>query len=426
MKSIHKQLLFMIIGILFLFSLVIGVTVFVEMQQSKRNMEEQGRQLEKKISEETERARKNVDYSVKKIFDVIEEKVIQDSKEDISIIEQGARTMQIMFLVSVVIGMIVSTLAAVFMARRFVAPIHSLMSQVEAVGQGKLDTRIEVNANNEIGDLAAAFRKMKDEIQIYMENLQKTTADKERISAEIGIARQIQEKMLPTDFDLRKDFEVYAKMEHPSREGGNDFYDIFMIDNTHAAFVTGAVQGEGIYAVLLAVLTKTYIKCYAQMGYQPGRILAEVGNQISADHGLRQTVDTFMGIVDLHSGELYYVNAGGETPLWKHAGADFTFLGNEVSFSLGSMENIPYRNEVIRLAQGDMLVLYTKGISEATDEKGSQYTKEYLCELMNHSLKKNYHCRDIADDVMENVKKFIGEKEQTGDRSLLVFRYYGD
>ena len=99
--------------------------------------------------------------------------------------------------------------------------------------------------------------------------------------------------------------------------------------------VVGDVTGSGIPTTLFAVITKTHIKNYAQLGYQPDRILAETNNQLSYKNDAGLTASVFVGIVDLQTGMLQYINAGQMTPLWKNSGGDFKFLKSKSCFALG-------------------------------------------------------------------------------------------
>ena len=189
--------------------------------------------------------------------------------------------------------------------------------------------------------------------------------------------------------------------------------------------VVGDVAGRGIPATLFAVITKTHIKNYAQLGYRPDRILAETNNQLSYRNEAGLTVSVFIGIVDLQMGDFQYCNAGQMAPLWKHSGRDFEFLEAKNCFALANMENVPYWKQAVRLAQGDMLFLYTQGVPETADAKGNEYTQEYLYEYLNSVVKHQYKFTDMADSIQGDLRRFSAGMEQRKDSTLLLFRYFG-
>lgn len=350
-----------------------------------------------------------------------------NAAETAGIVQESIRKTILFFGISMAAGVLLAVAAANFLAAGFVRPIRKLMSQVKEAGSGNLEQEIAVRSRNEIGQLADAFQNMTGELREYMDHLQGMAADKERMTAELNIARQIQMNMLPNKFPAfpeRKEFDIYAAVSSVDR-GGSNFYDFFMVDKTHFCIVVGDVSGTGIPATLFAVITMTNIKNYAQLGYQPDRILAETNNQLSHKNEAGLSVSVFTGIVDLHSGIFQYCNAGQMSPLWKHSGNDFVFLEAKSCFELASMENVPYQQQSVRLAQGDMLFLYTQGVPETVDSKGGEYTQEYLLEYLNLIVKHQYPLREITDSVKLDMERFSGGQQQEKDSTLMALRYLG-
>ena len=117
--------------------------------------------------------------------------------------------------------------------------------------------------NTEVGNLARSYISMAEDIGDYVDNLRKVTAEKERINAELNLAASIQAHMLPCIFPAfpeHSEFDVFATMT-PAKEVGGDFYDFFMVDDTHVAVVMADVSGKGVPAALFMVIAKTLIKC---------------------------------------------------------------------------------------------------------------------------------------------------------------------
>lgn len=356
------------------------------------------------------------------------QKDVEDNADGIvEIVRQSIQKTMLFFGVSMAIGIALSVVISNFLAGGLVRPIRQLMQQVKLVGSGDLNQKITVQSQDEIGQLADAFQNMTGELREYMKNMQTMTADRERMTAELNVAKQIQMNMLPMQypaFPERSEFDIYAQVR-PSDEGGGNFYDYFMVDKTHLCMVVGDVTGSGIPTTLFAVITKTHIKNYAQLGYQPDRILAETNNQLSYKNDAGLTVSVFVGIVDLQTNVMQYINAGQMTPLWKNSGGDFTFLKTKSCFALANMENVPYLMQSVRLSQGDMIFMHTQGVPEVEDSKGNQYTQEYLYEHLNLLVKHRYEISDLLDGLWEELDHFSGGKKQKKDNTILLFRYFG-
>ena len=259
-----------------------------------------------------------------------------------------------------------------------------------------------------------------------MENLTAVTAEKERIGAELNVSTQIQADMPPNIFPAfpdRSEFDIYASLEVAEEMGGS-FYDLFLVDQNHLALVVGEIKGRGIPAALLMVITKTLIKNHAQLGYSPDRVFAETNNQLSeSNEGM--TTTAFLGIVDLATGVLSYVNAGHCVPLFKHAGNDFEPLPAKNCFVLGSMAGVPYWQQSIQLVQGDLLFLYTRGLTEAENEGRVQYSDAQMQIRLNQAMKEAYDLEEICRIMTDDVEAFLEGAVKRQDIVMLLFRFFG-
>lgn len=365
--------------------------------------------------------------SIREITRKLQEDVGENVKGITDIVQKSIRKTIITVGGSMVVIVLVSVILSNFLAGGFVRPIRQLMSQVKQVGSGNLNQVITVKSKNEIGQLAYAFQNMTEELKTYVAHIQGMTAQEERMTAQLQIARQIQMNMLPKQFPAfsgREDFDIYGSA-HPSDSGGGNFYDFFMVDKDHLCMAVGDVTGTGIPSTLFSVITRTHIKNYARLGYGPERILAETNNQLSYKNDAGLTVSVFVGIMDLQTGMLSCCNAGQMHPFWKHSGKDFERLDMKDGFDLANMENVPYRRQDVGFSQGDMLFMFTRGIPKTVDAKGNEYTGEYLLEDLNAVLKRAYGVKEIVDCVLEDLQQFSGEVEQSMDRTVLLFCYFG-
>lgn len=240
----------------------------------------------------------------------------------------------------------------------------------------------EIRKNDEIGDLTQAMKQTEHNINLYIDDITKMTAEKERIVAELSVATCIQADMLPTHFPKREDFSIYAVMD-PAKEVGGDFYDFFMIDDTHVGIVMADVSGKGVPAALFMVITKTLVKTRALIGGSPAEVLAAVNDQLCENNATGLFVTVWFGILDLHESKLISANAGHEYPAVKHGSGKYELIVNDHCPSLATVEGLQFDDECIELSRGDRLFLYTDGVTEAKDPAGNRYGTDRMIGVLN-------------------------------------------
>ena len=277
--------------------------------------------------------------------------------------------------------------------------------------------------NTEVGDLARSYISMAEDLESYVENLQKVTAEKERINAELSLASSIQAHMLPCIFPAfpeYDEFDIYATMT-PAKEVGGDFYDFFMVDNTHIAAVMADVSGKGVPAALFMVIAKTLIKNYAQSGIEPCEVFTTVNRLLCDGNDAGLFVTAWMGVLDITSGKLTYVNAGHNPPLIKQAGGKFEYLRSRPGFVLAGMDTVKYRQNELTMHTGDRLYLYTDGITEATSSAKELYGEERLSTYLNdHSDNSG---EDILHGLKSDIDSFVGDAPQFDDMTMLMLDF---
>lgn len=276
---------------------------------------------------------------------------------------------------------------------------------------------------SEVGFLALSFEKMIRDLNVYIKNLEKVTAEKERINTELNVARKIQRDMLPgifPPFPERKEFDVYA-MNIPAREVGGDFYDFFLIDEDHLAIVIADVSGKGVPAALFMVIAKTLIKNHAQLGKNPAEVFTTVNNQLYEGNDENMFVTAWMGILEIETGKFTYANAGHNPPLLKHGNKDYDWLKAKPELVLAGMENIKYSQNEITLETGDRVCLYTDGVNEAINCDDEIFGDSRLLQTVNN--KKNLSLNEVLSYVKEEIDIFVKDREQFDDITMLIMEY---
>ena len=335
------------------------------------------------------------------------------------------------FLVVVVAAIFLVVLAAIlvcffFVKRKIVNPINKIRdaskSMVENLeNEDSID--VSVKTGNEIEELFDSFKEMYGDVQDYIKKLEGVTAEKERIGAELDVAKHIQASMLPCIFPAfpeRSEIDIYATME-PAKEVGGDFYDFFMVDDTHLAIVMADVSGKGVPAALFMVIGKTLIKDHTTPGADLGKVFTEVNQLLCESNSEELFITAFEGVLDLVTGEFVYVNAGHEMPFICKAGGDFEPYKIRAAFVLAGMEGMKYRAGSMMLEPGDKIFQYTDGVTEATNVNNELYGMERLGTILNKVKNRTPH--DILPAVKKDIDEFVGEAPQFDDITMLCLEY---
>ena len=313
------------------------------------------------------------------------------------------------------------------LSRRFVKPIHELSDGVREISSGNLDKKLNIHTGDEIEHLAICFNTMTSELKNYMENLTKETAEKERLATELDVATEIQDGMLPKDFPEREDFELFA-MTTPAKEVGGDFYDFYFLDETHLAITVADVSGKGIPAALFMVISKTVLKNFAVSTHNRkglAEVVADANDKLCANNEAMMFVTAFIGVLDLETGEFIFVNAGHNPPVVYHAEENHCdFLDVKKNFVLGPMDGMPFAEQKIFLKRGDLLFLYTDGVTEALNIKEEEYLPDRLINFMNATdCKADLH--ELLKNVRSDLSEHVGEAEQSDDITMFALRFNG-
>ena len=319
----------------------------------------------------------------------------------------------------------VSSVLSSKLSRHFVKPIHELSDNVREIASGNLDKKIDIHTGDEIEHLAACFNAMTSELKDYMQNLTKITAEKERISTELNVAKDIQLSMLPHDFNFgRNDFDIYATTNAAKSVGG-DFYDFYLLDENHLAITIADVSGKGIPASLFMVISKTVLKNFATFATAPddyAAVISCANNQLCQGNDEMMFVTVFFGVLEIDTGKFIFVNGGHNPPIIYHAESNSCeYLSVKKNFVLGGMEDVPYKQQETTLQRGDLIFTYTDGVNEAMNIDNEEYTSERLLKFMN-STNCKADLKELLAAVKSDVAKHVGAAEQSDDITMLALR----
>ena len=280
-----------------------------------------------------------------------------------------------------------------------------------------------IRNTDEIGLLADRIDNMEDQIGLYVKDITRITAERERISAELSMAEAIQASMLPhtfPPFPNRDEFELYASMD-PAREVGGDFYDFFLVDDDHLCLVIADVSGKGIPAALFMTMSKTILKNTAMLGKSPTETLTIANQVLCTDNQMKMFVTVWIGMLEISTGKLISASAGHEYPAIRRANGAFELFKDKHGFVLGGIEGMRYKETTLQLEPGDVLFVYTDGLPEATDIHERQFGTERMLSALNTAPSDSPE--RLLDHVRGAVDAFVGTAEQFDDLTMLCIRY---
>lgn len=251
----------------------------------------------------------------------------------------------------------------------------------------------------------------------------KDSEERQRISTELDVATRIQADMLPCIFPAfpdRPEFDIYATM-NPAKEVGGDFYDFFMVDDTHLAIVIADVSGKGVPAALFMVIGKTLINDHTKPGTDLGEVFSEVNELLCRSNNEGLFITAFEGVLNLVTGEFSFVNAGHEMPFIARAGGAYEAHRLRPGFVLAGMEDMVYQSGSIQLSPGDKIFQYTDGVTEATNAAHELYGMKRLTEVLARNTDKKP--AELLPIIKADIDAFVGEAPQFDDITMLCVSY---
>jgi sigma-B regulation protein RsbU (phosphoserine phosphatase) len=247
----------------------------------------------------------------------------------------------------------------------------------------------------------------------------------DRMVDELNVGREIQMSMIPLNFPAfpnYKEFVVFAKLQ-PALEVGGDFYDFFFIDEDHFCICIGDVSGKGVPSALFMAVTKTLIKSRATEDLSTGSIITHVNDELSVDNKSCMFVTLFLAIVNIHTGELLSTNAGHNPPYVKRKDGPLERLDQKHGPVVGALSGMVYSEQKQMLLPGDLIVLYTDGVTEAANTKEEMYCEDRLERLLGDGSIES--AEKAVLETVSSVCAFEQGSAQSDDITVLAFEYKG-
>ncbi|MBP5655609.1 MAG: SpoIIE family protein phosphatase [Clostridiales bacterium] len=336
----------------------------------------------------------------------------------------------IVLAITVIITVAVIILEVNYQRKTLIKPLETITGEASRFAdenvppEQKLESKI--SNKDEIGILAGSIDQMEERITNYIKDITEITARNEKAKTELSLATRIQESMLPSIFPAfpdRTDFDIYASM-NAAKEVGGDFYDFFLIDDTHLCMVMADVSGKGVPAALFMMASKIILANKAMTGISPAQILKDTNNTICSNNTEKMFVTVWLGILDLTTGKLTAANAGHEYPAIKHGDGKFELLRDKHGFVIGGMSNMKYTDYEVELEPGSKIFVYTDGVPEATDANEAMFGTDRMIDALNKDV--DATPEQILKNVRSSVDEFVKDAEQFDDLTMLCLEYRGN
>lgn len=331
-------------------------------------------------------------------------------------------SIKVLILFNILLFTIVFLLVAKLVQIVVINGIYKVNRSLAKITQGDLNEKVEVCTNEE-------FRSLSNGINATVDALKGAIKEAAaRIDGELAFAKAIQLSSLPSHFPAfpdRHEFDIYASM-YPAKKVGGDFYDFFFIDQDKLAFVIADVSGKGIPAALFMMISKTLLKNMALSGCSLADVFFKTNNTLCESNDAGMFVTAFLGVLDLKSGKLSYVNAGHNPPLIKRHNGIFDWLPVKRNFVLAGMDHFKYIDQTIDLDKGDILFMYTDGITEAFNKEQELFSgNRLLAHLNSNAVDSDLKALDIVESVKQRVDSFSEGVEQADDITVMCLKYLG-
>ncbi|UCD85959.1 MAG: SpoIIE family protein phosphatase [Deltaproteobacteria bacterium] len=300
-----------------------------------------------------------------------------------------------------------------------VRPIEYLSERARAIGEGDLTTRIKLEQEDELGQLAGTLDSMAQKIKESQEQL----VEKEKLEKEMEIARDIQQMLIPQQFPSLPGFSIGAFFK-PAELIGGDYYDLFEIGRGRFGCVIADVSGKSISGAIIMALIRTMLRAEAMEKESPGEVLTRVNSLIKPDLKPRMYVTASYLILSPREKTVKFASAGHQRPIfYSESGKNAEILPGK-GMALGISDDKFFRRVIeeheVTLQRGDGLFIYSDGISEAFNPKQEEYGEERILNALKVNLSRK--AEDIISALYEDLRQFIGSMNQSDDITMLSFK----
>ncbi|MCQ2742319.1 MAG: SpoIIE family protein phosphatase [Bacilli bacterium] len=313
---------------------------------------------------------------------------------------------------------ILAILFAIIYKLLMILVVNNLVKVNKDLGRimdGDLNVQLNIKGTIEFASLSNDINSTVNTLKRYIEEA------KHRIDEELKFAKSIQLSALPTGRDTIKyqnKVDVIARM-FAAKEVGGDFYDYYQIDANRIAFMIADVSGKGIPAAMFMMESKAIIKNCAFNFMNTGEIIEKANDELSGDNEAGMFVTAWFGIIELDTMTVHFTSAGHNPPLlYKKSTNKWEFLKSKRGLVLAAMKGMKYVQNEVKLEEGDKILLYTDGVTEATRGDNVLYGEDRLLKYLDGNGSKASD--ELLDGLKGDLDNFVEGAPQFDDITMVV------
>ena len=248
------------------------------------------------------------------------------------------------------------------------------------------------------------------------------------MSGELAAAREIQTLLVPRTFPPLRGcppFDLYAVLD-PAREIGGDFYDYWMLGKDHLALVVADVSGKGIPSALYMAMARTYLRAFSRQIHDPAGLLTRLNREVARHNPGNMFVTVFCSVIDLKTGAMEYASAGHNPPLRWRRGQPAKWFDFADNPPVGFIPDLAYLKRETKLESGEMLLLYTDGVTEAMNGSNEMIGEARVAEMFAGAADTADSCRAVVMSIQSNLSDFAGDRDSYDDITIMAYRHPDD
>ena len=336
-------------------------------------------------------------------------------------INKGFIVFELNFILAFVFLLLLTILILIVFFRKYIIkPISKLRNDVFKMGRGNFDLTINPIGVSEIGDLGESFNALGHKVDKYIRELKQEVTVRNRREKEMQIAKRIQQSILPrvTSVFSSSKIRLFARL-HPAKNVAGDFYDFFFLTRKRLVLLIADVSGKGVSAAFYMTIAKRTIRnaCINEPD-DPAKAL-RLSNELLCEYNLKMFVSVFLVYYDLDTGFFHYGNAGHNEPVMLKNDGESKFFGSHHDMVLGIFPDLKFHTGEEPFVNGDTLVLYTDGITEANASSEDYFGEERLLKYLDEH--RALSAKNLCRSLIAHVHNFENGT-QYDDMTVLTFR----
>ena len=334
-----------------------------------------------------------------------------------AILEEKLNSLLVTHLLLGFLAVILGVVSAYGASRLISKPINEIVEDVDIISRGNLSHTIRSMKNDE-------FTRLERSINLMIRRIKEESEELERKNTELQVAAEIQQSFLPHIIEPVPGFDI-AALSVPAKIVGGDFYDIIPsaeMPGKEGPFgiVIADVSGKGLPAAIFMALSKVVIHVNATWHPQPKDAMNDANATITAESKTSMFVTAFFGVIDPRTRSFTYVNAGHNPPMVFSTQKGMFHDLEPTGIAFGLSDESRYLEQTLKFNPGDIIVLYTDGVTEAVNAKDELFGEERLRTIISRNW--NLSSEGITKTILDEIEQFSSGEPQSDDITLLVVK----